>query len=237
MRKGNNKIINVSLLIIISFCAFTTYVRADSGWAVIFDSASSGRGCASTGNILAGLIILLIVILMLVFVPLIPAPKKKKEFTSKKHYMPVDDSMYAQYNINKEGFLLYIQEKYKQLQFNFVNFDYTDLEKGLNKEIYAAFGKEILDSKKHHLKNHIEDTTIMNCFVTRIGLENNVLTTYVYLKLQQKEYVTNEKNRVTEGDKFIPDEIELLLTFVQNNNNPNEFILSKKEELSRRRVQ
>ena len=133
----------------------------------------------------------------------------------KREYKSIDDSELSKYGLDKDLLLNMAKDKYLQVQTDWMNFNYDGLQNNLTDELFNQYSMNLATLSAKGQKNIMEDMNILDCFITKIGLENEILTIKVYLKVHQRDYVVDSNNKVVRGSKHMKMEMEYILTFVK----------------------
>ncbi len=136
-------------------------------------------------------------------------------FKSKKGILRknVNQKVLDKYGINKEELLNEAFVIYKDVQEAWMNFDYKKLRKNLSDELFNNYQVLLEALKLKNQKNIMEDITLVDSSIADIKDNNDILTIIVDMRVKQKDYVINKRNKVVRGKANIMANVYYELTF------------------------
>ena len=126
---------------------------------------------------------------------------KKKSVSIKEYGLDENEILTKAYNI------------YKDVQIAWMNFDYNTLRKNLSDELFNTYKMQLEALKLKKQKNIMRSFSKKDMKIVSINETNGLITLEIELKVSQRDFVVNEKNKCIKGRRFKKIFMYYLLTF------------------------
>jgi hypothetical protein len=126
------------------------------------------------------------------------------------------------YKIHTIGLQLF--EKYKQIQIDWMNFNYDGLKANLTDELYNTYKMDLELLKSKNQRNIMENISLDTTIITNAFEEGGFLTIEMRMSVFQSDYIVDEKGNVLKKASGSGYPCFYDLTFVKKLNSSNELI-------------
>lgn len=280
------------ILLLVGIIYSISFVKADSGWDSDYDSDwgsdwdsdydsdwgsdwdydddyswSYGDGEFSySGNGSDFFAFLVFAIIIIVIILKNRGMKKNSSYSFNFDYKDVSNDVLEKYGIDLVEFKKMVFDKYVAIQNAWSEFDYDALRNLLTDELYNSYTMQLDALQVKKQKNIMSDFSNIDCKITKVTEENNIIDVTVYLRVQMFDYVIDKDNKVVRGNKNQRFDINYIIHFVKTNESkettcpncgakinvvsggkceycraivvtdPNEYVMSSKSNIGQRRI-
>lgn len=89
---------------------------------------------------------------------------------------------------------------YEALQYAWSNFDYEGMRKLISDELYNNYVVQLDTLKLKNQRNVMEDISLLGGQIVDYSLSDNTLSVTIKLRVSQKDYIVNAKNKIVRGN-------------------------------------
>ena len=222
MKRVNKKVLIILLLV--SFLSINTFVNADSGWNISYDSGSAYSNSSSIGNSSTSIFNVMLILFLWIFIGAFIIINMKKYTKIKENEREENNKelnkltkKYLNKTINvviKE-----ITTKFIEIKKAYTNFDYKKLKKLCNDEMYNTYHSNLESLKTKKQKNIVSDIEIYDIKINDITQYNDSIEIKCNIFMLSYDYVINtDTNKVIEGTNKEKIDEEYELEFIIKNN-------------------
>lgn len=194
----------------------------DSGWSSGGSSGSHSYSYSDGGNI-SFLIFFVIVIIIIIYCS-INGGKGGSSSSSNRadNYPEIKDDRLKKIGMDADEFKKLAFELYKNIQEEWMNFDYDGLRKHLTDELYNTYMMQLDALKVKGQQNIMKDFENIAVKITNITEESGMVNVTVYLHTAMYDYVVDNNKKVVRGKDNHKLDIEYTITFVKSSESTQE---------------
>ncbi len=194
----------------------------DSGWSSGGSSGSHSYSYSDGGNI-SFLIFFVIVIIIIIYCS-INGGKGGSSSSSNRadNYPEIKDDRLKKIGMDADEFKKLAFELYKNIQEEWMNFDYDGLRKHLTDELYNTYMMQLDALKVKGQQNIMKDFENIAVKITNITEESGMVNVTVYLHTAMYDYVVDNNKKVVRGKDNHKLDIEYTITFVKSSESSQE---------------
>lgn len=194
----------------------------DSGWSSGGSSGSHSYSYSDGGNI-SFLIFFVIVIIIIIYCS-INGGKGGSSSSSNRadNYPEIKDDRLKKIGMDADEFKKLAFELYKNIQEEWMNFDYDGLRKHLTDELYNTYMMQLDALKVKGQQNIMKDFENIAVKITNITEESGMVNVTVYLHTAMYDYVVDNNKKVVRGKDNRKLDIEYTITFVKSSESSQE---------------
>lgn len=194
----------------------------DSGWSSGGSSGSHSYSYSDGGDI-SFLIFFVIVIIIIIYCS-INGGKGGSSSSSNRadNYPEIKDDRLKKIGMDADEFKKLAFELYKNIQEEWMNFDYDGLRKHLTDELYNTYMMQLDALKVKGQQNIMKDFENIAVKITNITEESGMVNVTVYLHTAMYDYVVDNNKKVVRGKDNHKLDIEYTITFVKSSESSQE---------------
>lgn len=194
----------------------------DSGWSSGGSSGSHSYSYSDGGDI-SFLIFFVIVIIIIIYCS-INGGKGGSSSSSNRadNYPEIKDDRLKKIGMDADEFKKLAFELYKNIQEEWMNFDYNGLRKHLTDELYNTYMMQLDALKVKGQQNIMKDFENIAVKITNITEESGMVNVTVYLHTAMYDYVVDNNKKVVRGKDNHKLDIEYTITFVKSSESSQE---------------
>lgn len=194
----------------------------DSGWSSGGSSGSHSNSYSDGGDI-SFLIFFVIVIIIIIYCS-INGGKGGSSSSSNRadNYPEIKDDRLKKIGMDADEFKKLAFELYKNIQEEWMNFDYNGLRKHLTDELYNTYMMQLDALKVKGQQNIMKDFENIAVKITNITEESGMVNVTVYLHTAMYDYVVDNNKKVVRGKDNHKLDIEYTITFVKSSESSQE---------------